>query len=320
MNIDLFKSWLTNEKRPPLMMGVLNVTPDSFSDGGSFYNVDLAFKHAIKMEKDGADLIDIGGESSRPGAEPIGLKEELKRVIPVIEKIRQHTDIVISVDTYKSEVAEQAIKSGANIINDISGLRFSKNMAELASKYNIPLIVMHMLGNPKNMQDDPVYNDVIEDLTSFFQERIEYLVSLGIQEKNIIIDPEYLDITIPPQTHFTHDVPKGYTVFAYIMQGNARFQPECDQFTYPVEGINYFDFNKENPCEEHIIGKETLVLYDDQGALDIATMADPVRFLLISGKPIHEPVAWYGPIVMNTREELRVAFEEYQQGTFLKHT
>lgn len=189
MVIDSFKSWLRINQRPPLLMGVLNVTPDSFSDGGNFQNSDLALKHAFKMEDEGADIIDIGGESSRPGSQPISLYEELKRVIPIIEKIRENSDVVISIDTYKSEVAQKAIEAGADIINDISGLRFDKNMVDLASKLNTPVIIMHMLGNPQNMQNNPVYEDVIKDLISFFKKRIEFLINRGLEKQNIILDP-----------------------------------------------------------------------------------------------------------------------------------
>jgi len=189
VNIDKLNTWLANFKRPPLLMGVLNVTPDSFSDGGNFQNTDLALKHVWKMEVEGADIIDIGGESSRPGAQPISVDKELKRVIPVIEKIREKSDIVISIDTYKSEVAQKAIEAGADIINDISGLRYDKNMVELASKLNTPVVIMHMLGNPQNMQKNPVYKDVINDLISFFKKRIEFLLNRGLEKQNIVLDP-----------------------------------------------------------------------------------------------------------------------------------
>jgi dihydropteroate synthase len=189
MNSDSFNSWLNNSKKSPLLMGILNVTPDSFSDGGEFENTEIAVKHSFQMEKDGADIIDIGGESSRPGAKPITLNEELNRVIPIIERIRKKSDITISIDTYKSKVAEEAIKVGANIINDISGIRFDDKMVEIASKFDVPVIVMHMLGNPQNMQNNPEYEDVMKELTLFFKERINYLTENGIEKDKIIIDP-----------------------------------------------------------------------------------------------------------------------------------
>lgn len=132
--------------------------------------------------------------------------------------------------------------------------------------------------------------------------------------QDIVIDPEYLDITLPPHTEFIHPVKKGYTAFAYVIDGGGYFCKEKDPFSYEVEGVNYFDIRRD-PC----LSNETLVLFDDGDRVAVSTEAKLVRFLLISGKPLKEPVAWYGPIVMNTREELRIAFDEYRAGTFIKH-
>lgn len=172
------------------IMGILNVTPDSFSDGMKYFDQDKAVQHCLEMIKDGADIIDIGGESSRPGADPVSLEEEISRVIPIVKAIRQKSDIPISVDTYKSEVAEKAILAGASIINDISGLRFDDKMINVLQKYpNIPIIIMHMKGTPKNMQKNPTYVDVIEEITEFFNERLNFCKTNGISENRIIIDP-----------------------------------------------------------------------------------------------------------------------------------
>lgn len=189
MNIGSFNTWLCNKNREPLIMGILNVTPDSFSDGGKYNNSQKAIDRASKMEDEGADIIDIGGESTRPGAEQVDIKEELNRVIPVIEGVRQNSNIIISIDTYKSVVADKAISAGANIINDVSGLRFDNNMVHIASEAKVPVIVMHMLGNPQNMQNDPFYSNLMEELITFFKERVEVLISNGINTKNIILDP-----------------------------------------------------------------------------------------------------------------------------------
>jgi redox-sensitive bicupin YhaK (pirin superfamily) len=132
--------------------------------------------------------------------------------------------------------------------------------------------------------------------------------------RDVVTDPEYLDVTLPPQTRFIHPTPAGFTVLAYVIEGGGEFGPDGDPHRYEVEGASYFDFERER-----LIGRESLVVFDDGEELSVATEQDGVRFLLFAGRPIGEPVAWYGPIVMNTREELRVAFEEYQQGTFLKH-
>ncbi|MEE8340848.1 MAG: dihydropteroate synthase [Candidatus Neomarinimicrobiota bacterium] len=189
MRSDNFNIWLNDKNRKPLVMGILNVTPDSFSDGGKYKNSEKAIDHAIKMENDGADIIDIGGESTRPGAKPVKLEEELNRVIPVIEGIRLRSNITISIDTYKSKVANLAISAGANIINDISGLRFDRDMVHFASEAQVPIIVMHMAGNPQNMQSDPTYSNLMNELIIFFKERISVLTSNGIDKKNIILDP-----------------------------------------------------------------------------------------------------------------------------------
>ena len=189
MKIDSFNSWLSDDNRKSLIMGILNVTPDSFSDGGKYYNSQKAIDYALKMEDEGADLIDIGGESTRPGAKPVTIEEELNRVIPVIKGIRKISNVVISIDTYKSNVADKTIRAGAHIINDISGLRFDNNMMKLVSDLQVPVIVMHMLGNPQNMQNDPSYNHLMEELIFFFQERVDLMTSNGILKNNIILDP-----------------------------------------------------------------------------------------------------------------------------------
>ncbi len=189
MKIDNFNNWLKDDSRKTLIMGILNVTPDSFSDGGQFNNSQKAIDYALKMEDDGADIIDVGGESTRPGAKPVTIEEELNRIIPVIEGIRKKSNIIISIDTYKSNVADKAITAGANIINDISGLRFDKDMIRLASNLQVPIVIMHMLGNPQNMQNDPIYKDIIEELILFFRERVDLMTSNGILKNNIILDP-----------------------------------------------------------------------------------------------------------------------------------
>lgn len=171
----------------PLIMGILNVTPDSFSDGGQFYQVEAAVERALQMVEEGAAIIDVGGESTRPGAEPVPEEEELNRVIPVIEKLRQKTDVLISIDTYKSRIAEAALQAGADIVNDISGARFDDRMIEVVKKYDCPIIIMHIKGTPKNMQQDPYYEDVVAEIYDYFEERIRLLESAGISK--IVIDP-----------------------------------------------------------------------------------------------------------------------------------
>ena len=171
-------------------MGILNITPDSFSDGGKYLSTSRAIDRAFEMVDDGADIIDIGGESTRPGSDFISKDEELQRIVPVIQEIRnQDSEILISIDTYKSDVAEIAVDLGANIVNDISGLTFDQNMSTFLSGRDIPVIIMHINGKPKTMQSNPIYNDLLNDINSFFKKQIIFAQSNGIVRDNIILDP-----------------------------------------------------------------------------------------------------------------------------------
>jgi dihydropteroate synthase len=170
------------------IMGILNTTPDSFSDGGKFNQLESALKHVEEMLNEGADIIDVGGESTRPGAEKVPEETEIQRTAPIIKEIRNRfPKAIISIDTYKAKVAKEAIKNGANIINDISGLRFDKDMKHVAMEYDVPVVVMHIKGTPKDMQKNPYYENVIKELLEYFEERINSLESSGISK--IIIDP-----------------------------------------------------------------------------------------------------------------------------------
>ena len=183
-----FEKWLTNPDRV-LIQGILNITPDSFSDGGLYLNPKKAFNKAIKLLDDGCDIIDIGGESSRPGSTPISIQEEIDRIIPVVEKIKNEVECLISIDTYKADVASEAIKYGANIINDITGLTYDPDMIDLVVKNNTPVILMHMQGNPKSMQKNPSYDNVIDEISTFFKKQIEKLNIKGFPLDKIILDP-----------------------------------------------------------------------------------------------------------------------------------
>jgi len=173
----------------PLLMGVLNVTPDSFSDGGWYIDKKHALIHALNMVRDGADIIDIGGESSRPGAEAVSIAEELQRVIPVIKSISDEINTPISVDTCKAEVAKEAIQAGASIVNDISALSFDDSMCDVLAESGSSLVLMHMKGKPGTMQKSPQYEDVLAEVFAFLNDRIEFAISRGIDKSKIIVDP-----------------------------------------------------------------------------------------------------------------------------------
>ena len=189
MNIKQFNDWLSSDNKQSLIMGILNVTPDSFSDGGKYFEKNTAIEHALKMIENGADIIDIGGESTRPFSEPVSLDEELSRVIPVIEGIRKKSDVCISIDTTKSVVASNALNVGASIINDISAMEVDPLIADVAIQFNCPLIIMHMKGTPKNMQDNPKYESLVSDIKDYLVSRIDFALSKGVEQKKIIIDP-----------------------------------------------------------------------------------------------------------------------------------
>ena len=187
-------SWLCRDRvlmlgERTIVMGILNVTPDSFSDGGSFSNPSAAVEHALEMAAQGADIIDVGGESTRPGAEPVPVSEEIARVVPVIEQIRAQSDVFISIDSMKAEVALQALNAGADIINDVSALEADPVMAEVAEKMRAGIVLMHMKGSPKTMQESPSYGDVVKDISSYLRARLDYADQNGIHRDRIVIDP-----------------------------------------------------------------------------------------------------------------------------------
>ncbi|MFZ9090260.1 MAG: dihydropteroate synthase [Planctomycetaceae bacterium] len=173
----------------PLLMGILNVTPDSFSDGGQFHTEDAAVRQAEQLEQAGADILDIGGESTRPGAVPVSLEEELRRTIPVIRRLAGSVRIPISIDTTKSEVARQALDAGAEIVNDISGLTFDAEMAEVCRVHDAGICLMHIQGTPQTMQNAPAYHNVVQEVSDFLQTQVDRCLMLGIPAERMCVDP-----------------------------------------------------------------------------------------------------------------------------------
>src|SRR5665213_826609 len=176
--------------KPYRLMGIVNVTPDSFSDGGEFFDADSAIAHARLLVDEGADILDVGGESTRPGAEPVGEAEELRRVLPVLAGIAEAgLEAEVSIDTAKASVARAAIAAGASIVNDVSALRGDPAMVEVVAQSGVQCCLMHMLGEPRTMQQEPRYADVVDDVRAFLEERLSFAVRAGIAEERIVIDP-----------------------------------------------------------------------------------------------------------------------------------
>jgi len=175
--------------RRTLVMGVLNITPDSFSDGGQFLEPRKAVEQGRRLVDEGADILDVGGESTRPGSRPLPPEEELRRVIPVIEELSGKISIPISIDTRKAGVAEGALQAGAEMVNDVSALRHDGDMAEVVARWKVPVVLMHMRGTPETMQTDPHYDDLIGEIRGFFRERMDFAISRGIAREGIILDP-----------------------------------------------------------------------------------------------------------------------------------
>ena len=224
----------------PLIMGILNVTPDSFSDGGQFSDVDAALAQVKRMITEGVDIIDIGGESTRPGSEPVSPAEQQQRVIPVISAIRQtlKSDILISIDTTSSAVAKAALEAGANIINDVSAGQDDPKILTLSASLNAPIILMHRQGTPKTMQDNPYYEDVVPEVISTLLEQIKLAIQAGVKKENILIDPgigfgKRKQDNLELLAHLDQFVALGYPVL--LGTSRKRFMGSICNVTEPAE-------------------------------------------------------------------------------------
>ncbi len=217
-----FSEALTRPSRP-LVMGVINATPDSFSDGGQFAHTDSALLHARKLIAQGADILDIGGESTRPGADPVDVQEELARVLPIIEAIRRESSIAISIDTRKPEVARAAVAAGANCWNDVSALTFAPDSLATAVDLDVPVVLMHAQGDPKTMQLDPHYRDVTGDVLNFLVGRIGQAIQSGMKLSNIIVDPGIgFGKTLEHNLTLLRDLPRFVALGRPVLIGASR--------------------------------------------------------------------------------------------------
>ncbi|CAE6912416.1 8-dihydropterin diphosphate (DHPt-PP) to form 7 [Vibrio sp. B1FLJ16] len=206
----------------PHVMAILNVTPDSFSDGGKYHSIDLAMAQVEKMIAAGVSIIDVGGESTRPGAPEVSLEEELKRVIPVVQAIREKYDVWISVDTSKAEVMRQSVAAGADLINDIRSLT-EPSALEVAAEANVPVCIMHMKGQPKTMQQNPQYNDLLQEVEEFLIERISACELAGIARENIILDPGFgFGKTVEHNYHMLANLEKFHKYGLPVLAGLSR--------------------------------------------------------------------------------------------------
>lgn len=205
------------------IMGILNVTPDSFSDGGNFHSVDKAVQHATELIEAGADILDVGGESTRPYAEPVSLEDELARTVPVIKAVRELHSTPISIDTTKAEVARQALAAGADIINDISALKHDPEMIKVVQETDAQVIIMHMQGTPADMQNRPEYKDVVEEIMAFFEERLEWMTSQGVIRSRIIVDPGIgFGKTLPHNLAIIKHLDKFRSLGQQVLLGHSR--------------------------------------------------------------------------------------------------
>ncbi len=253
----------------PVIMGILNVTPDSFSDGGRFVARDQAVEHALAMQAQGADMIDIGGESTRPDAEPVSLADELERVIPVIAAIREHSDVAMSIDTSKPEVMRAAVAAGVTLVNDVFALRAPGAIAACA-ELSVPVCLMHMQGEPRSMQHNPQYQNVVTEVSEFLRQRAELCIAQGIAKQHIMLDPGF-----------------GFgKTAAHNLQMLAHMGAFCD-LDFPVlVGISRKRMFAEilgRPVEERLIGSvAAVVLAYQQGARffrvhDVAETSDALK-------------------------------------------
>ena len=258
------------------VMGVLNVTPDSFSDGGKYYSFDRAVDHGVQMAEKGADIIDIGGESTRPFSNRVSAQEEIDRVVPVIEALSKMVDVPISIDTYKGEVAGCALDAGASMVNDISALRFDASLGGVAAKRGVPVILMHMKGTPENMQKNPQYDDVVGEICEFLADGVTRAKEYGIPEELVVVDPG-----IGFGKTFDHNL--------IILRDLQKFQALRRPILIGTSNKSFIGHVLDRPVEQRAVGTMATVavavlnganivrVHDVEMAVDTVRMVDAIK-------------------------------------------
>ena len=276
-------SWLIHSQafdlsKRGLVMGIVNVTPDSFSDGGQYFDEQRAVNHGMELLAEGAAILDVGGESTRPGASPVSVEEELRRVLPVIRGLRARTKALISVDTFKATVAEQALAAGADIINDVSGLVHDPRMIEVASASSCGLVLMHMKGEPRTMQANPEYGDVVAEVAAFFEQRLATLEEAGIDPARAVLDPglgfgKKLDHNLALLRALPQLGVQGRPVLGGIsrksMLGAVLGDPEMSARMWPTVAVTAY-------AREH--GAQIVRVHDVKPNVDAMRMAEAILF------------------------------------------
>ena len=264
-------------------MGILNVTHDSFSDGGLYFDRSEAITRAIQMVEEGADIIDIGGESTRPGSETVNEEEELKRTIPVIEALAKDISVPISIDTYKSNVANRAIEAGASMVNDISGLRFDPKMPEVIAYHNVPVVIMHIKGTPKDMQQHPVYEALIPEIMDYLGEGIRIAVRSGITEDKIIVDPGIgFGKTFEHNLDIIHNLSSFTSLGKPILIGPSR-KAFIGKILGDLPPTDRFEGTAAAVAISIINGANIVRVHDIKEMVKVAKVADAIKTMRISG-------------------------------------
>ncbi|MBM4262132.1 MAG: dihydropteroate synthase [Deltaproteobacteria bacterium] len=263
--------------RQTLVMGVLNVTPDSFYDGGRRLDPGRAIDDALRMAADGAAIVDVGGESTRPGAEPVSTSAELDRVLPIIEGVRRQSAVPISIDTYKAEVARAALAAGADIVNDISALRFDPAMAGLVAREQVPVILMHMQGTPRTMQGEPRYDDVVQEVRSFLLAQTNLAMGAGVARERIVIDPGIgFGKTLEHNLRLLRELPELVTVDQPLLVGASR--KRFIGYLLNLEADERLEGSLAAAVAAALAGANLVRVHDVKETVRAVRIADAIRF------------------------------------------